>query len=73
MKTIAPAALERLERVLREASIPLTVRALARRLRVPYSTAKRRLDAFEVEYGKPLKRTLAREGRRGAKSVAYSL
>lgn len=73
MKTIDPGTLERLEKVLREASIPLTIRALARRLRVPYSTAKRRLDAFEVERGKPLKRTLVREGRRGAKSVAYSL
>jgi response regulator of citrate/malate metabolism len=69
MKTIDPKALERVEQVLREASIPLTIRALSRRLRVPYSTAKRRLDALDVR----LKKMQVREGQRGAKSVAYAL
>ena len=70
MKTIDPKDLERMEKVLREATIPLTIRALSRRLRVCYSTAKRRLDALE---NVKLKKTLAREGQRGAMSVAYSL
>jgi molybdenum-dependent DNA-binding transcriptional regulator ModE len=69
VKTINPKALERMEKVLRAASMPLTLRALSRRLRIPYSTAKRRVDALDAT----LKKTWVREGRRGAKSVAYSL
>ena len=69
MKTFDPKHLERVEEVLREASMPLTIKALSRRLRVPYSTAKRRLEALDLR----LKKVMVREGARGSMAVAYTV